>query len=266
MHPIDQAQRFAPETFTVAQPEPPRARGSRPKPPASARDLRDIVESVNTAMQGRVVRVGAQTAARMPAVSSGFPALDAATGLGGLPRGRITELVGRPTSGRGTIATRSVAAAAGYSAWVDVSGALDVGYLADNGVDLDRLFVLRPGRPEDALGITAHLMASGHFTIVVLDALADLAAGRPGAALATELGRFTRLVVPALARGGTAALVLSGPEHHYRALAHAAALRIALAQVGTIRRGGVLRGWRTRASILKSPGLQGGESGIEVWL
>ncbi len=249
----------------MAQPKPTPARRPSARSRSAKRDLRAIAESVNTSLQGRVVRVGAGRA-DLPASSSGFPALDAATGLGGLPRGRITELVGRPTSGRDTIATRAVASAAGYSAWVDLGDAIDLPHLADRGVDLDRLYVLRPGRPDDGLGIAAHLMACGHFSVVVLDSLPDLAVHRPSAALGAEISRFTRLVVPALARGGTVAIILAGPEQHYRALAHAAALRIALAQVGQIRRGGVLRGWRTRATILKSPGLQGGESGLEVWL
>jgi RecA/RadA recombinase len=225
-----------------------------------------LAETINTALQGRMVRVGAQAEARLPALSSGFAALDAATGMDGFPRGRLTELIGRATSGRGTVAARAMAAIGGQGAWIDVSGTVDVGYLAESGVDLNRLFVLRPARPADTLGIAAHLMASGHFELVVLDALPDLATAAPATALGSELSRFTRILGPALARTATAGLLLSGPEHHFRALAHAAALRIGLQQVSLIRRGGVFRGWRTRATILKSPGLQGGESGIEVWL
>ena len=63
---------------------------------------------------------------RLPAVSSGFPALDEATGLRGFPRGRITELVGRPTSGRETVAARAVAGANGYSALFQTFVKLDV--------------------------------------------------------------------------------------------------------------------------------------------
>ena len=242
-----------------------KGRGSGPNRKRDER-AQAVAEAINTALQGRVVRVGTLADTRLPTVSSGFPALDMATGMEGFPRGRITEIIGRPTSGRGTVATRAVAAAGGYNAWVDVSGALDVDYLARSGVDLNRLFVMRPKDSADALGIAAHLMASGHFTLVVFDAVSDLARVTPSGLLGQELARFTRVVTPALARTTTAALLLSGPEHHFRSLAHAATLRVALAQAGALRRGGVLRGWRARATVLKSPGLQGGESGLEVWL
>jgi recombination protein RecA len=218
---------------------------------------------VNQRLRAQVIRVGPRSAGALAAVSSGFPALDGATRLGGFPRGRITELIGQPTSGRETVAARTVAAAGGYSAWVDVCGLADVDYLAHCGVDLTRLFILRPARLEDALAITAHLLAAGQFGVVVLDALADL---EPGGATARAVGQLVRVVTPRLGGGSTAALVLSAPESTYSPLAHAAALRISLVKIGLIRRGGVFRGWRTRARILKSPGLQGGESGIEVWL
>ena len=247
-------------------PSPRKAPSKAMSPREAAARSRQIAEAVNTTMQGRMVQVGTRAEAGASGISSGFPALDAATGLGGFPRGRITEIIGRPTSGRGTIATRAVAASAGHCAWVDIGGAIDIDYLMRAGTDLDRLFVIRPRAPEDALGIAAHLMSCGQFHIVVVDALVDLAQQSSGGRVGPALSRFLRVVTPKLARSPCAALILSGPEHHYQSLAHAAALRISLTQVGLLRKGGVLRGWRTRATILKSPGLQGGEPGIEVWL
>ncbi len=204
---------------------------------------------------------------------TGFAALDVATGLGGFPRSRITELIGRPTSGRETIAARTAAGVSlgGFAAWIDVSGALDVAHLAECGADLDRLFILRPPRPLDALAIADRLIAAGRYGVVVLDALPDLdgdavvGAGTRGN-IDGAVERFLRIVTPRLGRSETALVVLAAPEHPHRALAHAAALRIALLKVGFLRRGGVFRGWRTRAQVLKSPGLQGGESGLEVWV
>ncbi len=222
-----------------------------------------LAHALNTRFRGQVVQVGAGGGLRLPAISSGFPALDAATGLGGFPRGRITELVGRPTSGRETVAAHTVAATAGYSAWVDVPGWLDVARLAGCGVELERLFILRPAQTAAALAITAQLTASGSFAVVVLDTLGDLP---PGGATAQAVGQFVRLVTPSLGRSGTTLLVLAAPSQHYRPLAHAAAIRVALLQSGVLRRGGVLRGWRMLARVLKSPGLGGGESGLEVWL
>jgi recombination protein RecA len=232
-------------------------------PPVIAMPPQRIAEAVNAQLRARVVQVGITPTAGPPVLTSGFPVLDEATGLGGFPCGRITELIGRPTSGREVVAAHTVASASGHSAWVDVPGLIDIAYLAQCGADLDRLFILRPQHATEALAIAARLLADGHFRVVVLDALADLA---PGGATACDVAQFIRVVTPALGRSTTAALILSAPENHYRPLAHAAALRISLAKIGLLRRGGVFRGWRTRARILKSPGLQGGEPGIEVWL
>lgn len=237
---------------------------TQPAPDRQDREApRAIADAVNDRLRGHVVRVGPRPTAGREVVSSGFPALDAATNLGGFPRGRITEIIGRATSGRATIAARTVAASTGYSAWVDVPGLVDTSYLAHCGVHLDRLFILRPRQAQDALPIAAQILSSGHFSTVVLDALADLP---PGGETAKSVGQFVRVVTPRLGRTQTVALVLSGPDNHYRALAHAAAMRVSLVQSGLIRRGGVLRGWRARAHILKSPGVQGTESGLEVWL
>lgn len=239
-------------------PAPPTP-SAAPPAPATPHDLAD---AVNARLRTGAVRVGAAPHA-LAALSTGFAALDAATGLGGLPRGRITELVGRPTSGRETVAARSAAAAEGLVGWVDLTGSLDVACLAAGGVDLARLFVLRPPAPADAFAVADRVAASGGFDLVVLDALADLP---PGGPTERALAQFVRVVVPRLARTATALLVLSSPDRYVPALAHAAALRICLTKIGFLRPGGVFRGWCTRAQVLKSPGLQGGESGIEVWL
>ncbi len=227
------------------------------------RAIADIASAVNTVLRDQVVRVGARAAASVPPLSTGYPALDAATGLGGLPRGRITEIVGRTTSGRETIATRTVAAAVGACAWVDVAGLVDVDALARTGVDLGRLYILRPPDPIDALAIAGQLLAGGHFEVVVLDAMTDMP---PGGATTRAVEQFVRIVTPALGRSTTICLVLSSPEREERALRHAAALRIGLVKVGLIRAGGVFRGWRTRATVLKASGRELADCGIEVWL
>ncbi len=224
---------------------------------------RDLAEQVNSQLNAPVVRVGDLPSVGPTTVSSGFPALDQATGIGGFPRGRITELVGRPTCGRETVAARTVASATGYSAWIDVPTLVDVAHLAHCGIDLERLYIVQPQRPSDALPIAAHLIAAQHFSVVVLDALDDLP---PGSARSQAISRFIRVVTPALGRTRTAFLILSDPTSPARSLAHAAALRISLLQVGLLRRGGVLRGWRTRARILKSPGPARGEPTIEIWI
>ena len=238
-------------------------RGSRREDDAGAR-ARAVAAAVNRDLSTPALRVGPAPGHLEPA-SSGFAALDEASGLGGFPRGRFSELIGRATAGRETIAARSLAAseAEGLSAWIDVSGALDVAWLAEQGVDLARLAILRPPRPLDALAIAARLVACGQLDRLVLDALPDLP---PGGATSEALSRFVRAATPRLARSSTALLILTDPDRHCTPLAHAAALRVSLHRVGLLRSGGVFRGWRTRARILKSPGMRGGEPGLEVWL
>lgn len=255
--PSPPARSPAPSPSAPPPPRRPPASGGAAAPAPQA-----LADAVNARLRTGAVRVGAAPHA-LAALPTGFPALDAATGLGGLPRGRITELVGRPTSGRETVAARSAAAAEGLVAWVDLTGSVDVACLAAGGVDLARLFVLRPPAPADAFAVAGRVAASGGFDLVVLDALADLP---PGGETERALAQFVRIVVPRLARTATALLLLSSPDRYAPALAHAAALRICLTKVGFLRPGGVFRGWCTRAQVLKSPGLQGGESGIEVWL
>jgi len=244
--------------------------------------LEALAADINRRLRSGTVRVGA-THNALDAISTGFEALDAATGIGGLPRGRITELIGRPTSGRETIAARAAtamtrggtSAAAGHgspagcaehAAWIDVSGAFDAAYLAACGADLERLHILRPPRPLDALAMADRLVRCGRFGLIVLDALPDIDASGSAGTVGSAVARFLRVVTPRLGRTPTVLLVLAAPELPHRALAHGAALRISLAQAGFLRRGGVFRGWRTRARILKSPGTQGAEAGIEIWL
>lgn len=247
----------------VPAPTTPLAAGAHQPDPDPGRAARAIAEAVNAEIGTTVVRTGAGAALRRPPLSTGYPALDAATGLGGLPRGRITEIVGRATSGRETIATRTVAGSKGPCAWVDVAGLVDVDAMARAGVNLDRLYVLTPPTPLDALAIAGQVIASGAFEVVVLDSLTDLP---PGAATARPLEQFARLVTPAIARSTTVCIVLAGPEEGEHALRHAAALRIGLVRVGLIRAGGVFRGWRARATVLKARGRKQADCGIEVWL
>ena len=222
----------------------------------------ELAKAVNTHLKSHAVRVGASEGLRQ-GVSTGFPVLDAATGWNGLPRGQISELIGRPTSGRTATAIRAVASAEGYSAWIDVPGALDVDHMARLGVDLERLFILRPEDPGDAPAMAVQLVEGGQFTLVVLDSLGDLA---PGGPTSQTVAQLVRILVPRLGGKPTAMAVLTLPAQHFRSLAHAAALRVSFTQTSVIRRGGVLRGWRTRAIVVKGRGKPGAEAGMEIWL
>jgi hypothetical protein len=196
-------------------------------------------------------------------LSTGFPPLDAITGWDGFPRGHITELIGRPTSGRTAVAIRAAAAADGYTAWIDIPGTLNLDQVARQGVDLERLFILRPGRPEDSGAIAVQLVEGGHFSMVVLDSLGDLAPGGPTSRTVSQL---SRVLLSRLGGTPTAMVMLTLPTQHFESLAHAAALRVAFSQSSLLRRGGVLRGWRSQARIVKGKGPGGAEVGLELWL
>jgi RecA/RadA recombinase len=229
----------------------------------SATGLHAVAKNINARLQEPMVRVGAKHVSTPKALTTGFRPLDRITGFYGLPRGRITELVGRATSGRTTVAIQAAARVEGFAAWIDVPGRVDIDQLARQGVDLERLFVMRPPNPQDALAIMVQLAAGAHFDLVVLDSLADIADGGPTARTTQQ---FLRVLTPRLGGSSTAAVILTIPEQHDQALAYAAALRIAFSLTGLIRLGGILRGWRTRATTLKAPGHQNEEVGLEVWL
>ena len=93
-------------------------------------------------------------------ISTTFPDLDAALGIGGLPRGRITEIIGPATSGKVTLAAKVLSAAhrekEALAAWLDLSNACDPDYLHRCGLDLDRLLIVRPRDATDALAIARH--------------------------------------------------------------------------------------------------------------
>jgi recombination protein RecA len=116
----------------------------------------------------------------LPAVQplpTGFAALDRALGIGGLPRGYLTEIFGPPNCGKTALALQLVArgqAAGSAAAWIDAEHAFDPGFAAKLGVDLERLPVAEPNSAEDALEIARQLSTSGAVDLVVIDSAAAL--------------------------------------------------------------------------------------------
>ena len=107
--------------------------------------------------KGSIMRLGQNTAMNVEAISTGSVTLDAATGIGGLPRGRIIEIYGPESSGKTTLALHVVAEAqrmGGEAAFIDAEHALDPVYAANLGVDVDSLLVSQPDNGEQALEIT----------------------------------------------------------------------------------------------------------------
>jgi len=159
------------------------------------------------------VRLGTARPAELARLASGLAALDAVLG-GGLPRGRITELAGRRSSGRTGLACRIAAAATGAGetiAWVDPADALDPEAAAAAGVKLDRTLWVRPRTILDALRAAEILLQAGGFGLVVLDLDAPRRSARsiawPRLARAAEQARTGLLVVAPERQAGTFAAV-----------------------------------------------------------
>ena len=123
------------------------------------------------------MRLGESNSMNVEAISTGSLTLDAATGIGGLPKGRIVEIYGPESSGKTTLALHCVAEAqkaGGEAAFVDAEHALDPIYAANLGVDVDSLLVSQPDNGEQALEITEALARSGAIDIIIVDSVAAL--------------------------------------------------------------------------------------------
>ena len=126
---------------------------------------------------GAVMRLGENAHMEVQAVPTGSMSLDIALGIGGLPRGRITEIFGPESSGKTTVALHVIAEVqkkGGEAAFIDAEHALDPVYAKALGVDIDNLLVSQPDCGEDALEITEQLVRSGAVDIVVIDSVAAL--------------------------------------------------------------------------------------------
>ncbi len=126
---------------------------------------------------GAIMRLGESKSLNVESISTGSLSLDIATGIGGLPRGRIIEIYGPESSGKTTLALHVVAEAqkaGGDAAFVDAEHALDPVYAANLGVDVDSLLVSQPDNGEQALEIVEALARSGALDVIVVDSVAAL--------------------------------------------------------------------------------------------
>jgi len=127
--------------------------------------------------KGSIMRLGTQETEKIPVISTGALSLDIALGVGGLPRGRITEVYGPESSGKTTLALHVVAQAqkmGGTAAFIDAEHALDTSYAERLGVDIDNLLVSQPDFGEQALEIAEILIRSGGIDVIVIDSVAAL--------------------------------------------------------------------------------------------
>ncbi len=153
-------------------------------------------KAVDSAMQqierqfgkGSIMKLGSRPIIEVPVISTGSIALDRALGVGGLPRGRVTEIYGPESSGKTTLALHAVANAqkqGGIAAFIDAEHALDVVYAKNLGVNCNELLVSQPDTGEQALEIADMLVRSGAIDIVVIDSVAALV---PRAEIEGEMG------------------------------------------------------------------------------
>ena len=224
--------------------------------------LQQLIAAVQRRWGAHALRIfGQPPAEAIPAISTSFPHLDAALGIGGFPRGRLTELLGMATSGKTTIALRALVEAQAQGdrvGYFDLPSTFDPEYAAWCGVDLASLLLIRPQTATDALDLLPALIASGGLGMLVVDDLASFQETTQGSVL---LERALRVLAAPLAASPCALLVLTTLPHRggvietigFRgaALAYAAAIQLHIAREAWLVDGSAPPGCHIRVSVLK---------------
>jgi len=228
--------------------------------------------------KGSIMRMGAEGArVVVEAIPTGAMNLDAAIGIGGIPRGRITEIYGPESSGKTTLCLHVIANAqrkGGVAAFIDAEHALDIEYARKLGVDIENLLVSQPDTGEQALEIAEVLIRSGAVDVVVVDSVAALV---PRAEIEGEMGdshvglqarlmsQALRKLTGAVNRSQTSVIftnqirekigvMFGNPETTTggRALKFYASLRLDIRRIGAIKDGQDQVGNRTRVKVVKN--------------
>ncbi len=228
--------------------------------------------------KGAIMRMGDDSfSSTIEAIPTGAINLDAAIGIGGIPRGRISEIYGPESSGKTTLCLQVIANAqrlGGIAAFVDAEHALDVGYARKLGVDVDNLLVSQPDTGEQALEIAEVLIRSNAIDVIVIDSVAALV---PRAEIEGEMGdthvglqarlmsQALRKLTGAVSRSNTSVIftnqirikvgvMFGSPETTSggRALKFYASLRLDIRRIGAIKDGQDVIGNRTRVKVVKN--------------
>ena len=228
--------------------------------------------------KGAIMRMGEDSfSSSIEAIPTGAINLDAAIGIGGIPRGRISEIYGPESSGKTTLCLQVIANAqrlGGIAAFVDAEHALDVGYARKLGVDVDNLLVSQPDTGEQALEIAEVLIRSNAIDVIVIDSVAALV---PRAEIEGEMGdthvglqarlmsQALRKLTGAVSRSNTSVIftnqirikvgvMFGSPETTSggRALKFYASLRLDIRRIGAIKDGQDVIGNRTRVKVVKN--------------
>ena len=200
--------------------------------------------------------------AETPHIPTGFDKLDKALGIGGIPRSRITEILGPLTSGKTTIALKIIAHAQGLkdkAAYIDLSQTFDPDYAFRCGVDLTKLLIVQPNSAREALAIANSLVLSKSLGVIVFDSVASMLGERPSPQLMSEA---LRQLIGCLADSACALIFLTslcfgGPSsnHNYPsgfALSHYASVRLLVERERWIRRYGDIRGYGAEVEVIKN--------------
>jgi recombination protein RecA len=228
--------------------------------------------------KGSILRLGSKEAiVPVSVISTGSISLDAALGVGGLPRGRVIEIFGPESSGKTTIALQVIAEAqkkGGIAAFIDVEHALDPAYAKKLGVDIDNLLVSQPDYGEQALEITNTLTASGQIDVLVVDSVAALV---PKAELEGEMGdshmglqarlmsQALRKLTGVVSKSRTCLIFINqirekigvmfgNPETTTggRALKFYSSMRLDIRRIAAIKDGDAIIGNRTKVKVVKN--------------
>ena len=231
--------------------------------------------------KGAIMRLGENAAMNVEVIPTGILTLDAATGVGGLPRGRIIEIFGPESSGKTTVALHAVAEAqkeGGECAFIDAEHALDPVYAAKLGVDIDSLLVSQPDNGEQALAIAEELINSNAIDIIVIDSVAALVPKEEidGDISDVKMGLHARLMsksmrrlTSAIARSKTIAIFINqlrekistgygggyGPSETTtggKALKFYASMRIDVRKTESLKEGGEIKGNKVKCKIVKN--------------
>ena len=227
--------------------------------------------------RGAIMKLGSRERLAIDSIPTGAISLDIALGVGGLPKGRISEIYGPESSGKTTIAQHIIAEAqrrGGVAAFIDVEHALDSAYAAQTGVNVNELLVSQPDTGEQALEIAETLIRSGGVDIVVVDSVAALV---PRAEIEGEMGdsfvgiqarlmsQALRKLTGAVARSNTVLLftnqlrekigvMYGSPETTPggRALKFYASVRLDIRRIETIKNSTEAVGSRVRVKVVKN--------------
>ena len=227
--------------------------------------------------KGSIMKLGERPVVDVPVISTGSIGLDAAIGVGGLPRGRVVEIFGPESAGKSTLAMHVVAEAqklGGVAGYVDAEHAMDAGYAARLGVMVDDLLISQPDSGEQALEIVEALVRSNGLDVIVVDSVAALV---PRAELDGEMGdslpglqarlmsQALRKLTAVVGRSGTCLIFINqirekigvmfgNPETTTggRALKFYSSVRLDIRRTGQLKDGESIVGSRTRVKVVKN--------------